>query len=421
MAYNPEIFRAYDIRGVYKRDFDNDFSFKLGAALVAYFKPGDKPLLIGHDDRDFSVDLAQALIDGINAAGGKVEYLGLATTPFFNFVYHHLGVSCGVVVTASHNAAEYGGFKIFGGYGNPIGLDSGLGQIRLLVDQIDIPVSSEEKNHVSNRLKLMEKYIRFIVKKSKVKPKEIKDLRVKISGCEAAMEEVRMLSAKCPIEIFYEDYDISFSFDEDADRLLLFDRLEKPINTDYVTGLLVKDAVRFLSKPKVVYDLRFSKGVINKFTEWGIKGYRSKVGRVYVRKIMVETKSDIAGEVSGHVYFKEDNYHELPLLGMLKILRILARSRRPINELIEPFRTWFNSGEISAISADQDFEKFKDLIKQKYADGKIEELDGIGVEYENWWFNIRQSHTEPVWRMIVEAKEKNLLDEKVAELKALIG
>ncbi len=420
MAYNPEIFRAYDIRGVYKNDFDNDFVFKLGSALVEYFKPGDKPMLIGHDDRDFSTDLSRALIEGINAAGGSVEYVGLATTPFFGFVYHHLGMNSGVMITASHNAGEYGGFKIFGEYGNPIGLDSGLDKIKELVDQVKAMPLVKEKTHISNHVDLMSKYIKFIIKKSKIKPNEIKNLKVKIFGCEAAMEEVRTLSAKCPIEIFYEDYDISFSFDEDADRLLVFDS-HGPVNSDYVFGVLVKDAVRFLSKPKIVYDLRFSKGVISKFNEWGIKSYRSKVGRVFVRQVMVKTKADLAGEVSGHIYFKEANYHELPLLAMLKLLKIMARSRMPINELIHPFKSRFNSGEITLAPSNPDFEKFKNLIKQKYADSKIDELDGIGAEYDNWWFNVRQSHTEPVYRMIVEAKEKDLLDEKVEELKALLN
>ncbi len=426
MVYNPQIFRAYDIRGVYNKDFDNDFAFKLGAALVKYFKPGNKPILIGHDDRDFSIDLGRAITDGVNSAGGKVEYIGLTTTPFFNFVYHRLGVTGGVIITASHNAAEYGGFKIFGGHGNPIGWDSGLDKIKELVDQIEVISLAEEKTHVSNRMDLMDKYIKFIVKKSKIKPKEIKDLKVKIFGCEAAMEEVKLLSSHFPMEIYNDDYDISFSFDEDGDRLLVFDRKGTPISADCIAGLFVKDAVKFISKPKIVYDLRFSKGVISKFNEWGIKGYRSKVGRVFVRHMMVETKADLAGEVSGHIYFKEANYHELPLLGMLKLLKIIARSRMSINELIQPFKTWFNSGEITvsipnSTDLEAKFEKIKDMIKQKYTDGKIEELDGIGIEYENWWFNVRQSHTEPVWRMIVEGKEKNLLDEKVEELKLLLN
>ncbi|MDP2638793.1 MAG: phosphomannomutase/phosphoglucomutase, partial [Candidatus Azambacteria bacterium] len=180
--------------------------------------------------------------------------------------------------------------------------------------------------------------------------------------------------------------------------------------------------------PRVVYDIRFSRGVKEKFQEWGIKAFPSRVGRAFLRDNAVHYKADISGELSGHIFFKKANYNEMPFLAMLKILKIMAKSGRSINELAEPFKTWFNSGEINIPIAKMPIAMgILAELKKKYQDGKIDELDGLTVEYDDpansgtsWWFNLRPSNTEPVVRLVVEAKNKDLLEQKVAEIKKLV-
>ncbi len=442
MRFNPEIFRAYDVRGVYDKDLDCDFAVGLGTALVSYLK-GPK-ILVAHDDRDSSIALAQSLMNGVMAGGSKVIYLGLATTPFFNFVFGQLGVAGGAMVTASHNPPQYAGFKIFGRGGNPLGLDSGLGIIKELVEKNQFDKFRKQGDLIKpDRKNLLEKYVKFVAAKAKSRPGELRDLKVKISGSGVAMEEAGLLAKICGLSVD-DNGDIRFLFDGDADRLAVINENGDPVRSDHLVGLLAKDAVKFLSKPKVVYDSRFSKGVTQKFGEWGVKGFRSRVGRVFVRGEMIKRQADIGGELSGHVYFKEANYHELPLLAMLRLLKILARSKMSIVELVKPFQTWYNSGEINFEIADLPnrpdsgseppnrplsfhYDRGKmivwdlfELLKQKFSDGEFDDLDGLTIEYPDWWFNIRPSNTEPVLRLVVEAKSQELLEQKISEVSGLI-
>mgnify|MGYP001606981956 FL=1 len=212
--------------------------------------------------------------------------------------------------------------------------------------------------------------------------------------------------------------------------MIVSDGAGERVRPDLVLGLLVESRKSFFFKPKVVYAANFSKGVLEKFNEWGIKIYESKVGRPHIRKLMIERRADYGGELSGHLLFKDNNYCELPLAAMLTILKIMARSAslgqaKNINQLLEEFKTWFNSGEINIaagnwpIATSELFGK----LKERYRDGKVDELDGLTVEYNDpansgasWWFNLRPSNTEPVMRLVVEAKTKNLLDEKIGEI-----
>lgn len=428
MNFNPEIFRAYDIRGIYGRDFDNEFAFQLGAALVNYLNR--KKFLVANDSRGFSDGLAKSLMNGITSAGGDVEYLGLSTTPFFNFVFYKLKVNGGVMITASHNGPEYGGFKIFGEDGQPIGIDSGLTVIRDFVSGGRFEVSKYGgRLNGLNRPEFLKKYENFLVKKSDIKPGELENARVRIESGGVALEIVEHVFRGLKIKSRESDFDISFSFDGDADRLSVFDGHGNKIRMDSVVALIAQNEIGFWSKPKIVCDSRFSKGVIEKFNEWGTRNFRSRVGRTFVMEEMMKRKADLAGELSGHIFFKENHYKEEPLLALLKILKILNKAKEDINTLTKPFETWFNSGEINIKIQDkrQAVARIMRLIKEKYSDCRLDMLDGVTVEYNDpaggkasWWFNVRPSNTEPLIRLVVEAKTKDLLDEKVTELSELV-
>lgn len=421
--FNPEIFKAYDIRGIYGRDFDEDFAFKLGIALVRYINK--KKFLVGHDDREFSPRLAKAVANGMVSAGSDVNYIGRATTPLFNFALKLFGVNGGMMVTASHIPPEYGGFKVFGESSKIIHSGSGLEQLRNMLDGVPETSKYCGQTNEPDKKELLNKYADFIFQKAKVGADELSGLAVKINIPPIGKSELDLVLKKTKIACVDSHYDIAFSFDADTDRINVFDDSNTPIHSDYAVALLVEDLVRFWRKPRVVYDLRFSRGVLEKFKERNIPHFHSRVGWSFLKENAIRHKADIAGELSGHILWKETNYSELPLLTMLRILKIMKKTGKNIAELIKPFKTWSNSGEINVatnnlrLAASAIIQK----LKEKYKDGKIDESDGLTVEYDDpandvasWWFNLRSSNTETVLRLVVEAKNKNLLDEKVSEL-----
>ena len=428
MTYNPEIFRGYDIRGVYGRDFDDDFAFRLGAAFVRYLNR--RKFLVANDERDFSKGLAESLMNGIISAGADVEYVGLSSLPFFHFALNKTGANGGVMITASHNPPEYGGFKFFRGDGSQIDSENGLDSIKeLLATGAEI---SKYGGRISREQTagIKEDYIKYVKDKSCVKPGDLRGMRIKVGEGGTGADDARNLLESFGVQCDEAGFDVAFSFDADADRLIVQDGAGEQIRPDLIFGLIVKDKRGFFSRPKVVHTLDFSKGVLEKFKEWGIKVYESKVGSPHIRELMVKRRADYGGESSGHILFKDNNYCELPLAAMLMILKIMAHSAssgqaKSINELVEPFMTWFNSGEINIVFSNEHsaFRGISERLKEKYKDGGISELDGITIEYNNpadsgasWWFNLRPSNTEPVLRLVVEAKTSELLENKVKEI-----
>jgi len=420
MEFNPETFRDYDIRGVYGKDFDASSAFQLGGAFVHYLNR--RKFLIANDGRDFSQTLAESLMEGITSAGGDVEYIGPVSFPFFYFALDKLGVDGGVMVTASHNPPEYGGFKLFRGDGSQIDSKNGLRVVEQLLTaggELSKYGGRISKNQAAE---MKRKYLKYARKISSVSPAGLKGLKIKIKGEGVGAEEARALLSDIGILRDEAQFDIAFSFDDDADRLIVLNGAGEQIQPDLVFGLIIKDKRGFFSKPKVVHALNFSKGVLEKFEEWGIKTYESKVGRPHIRELMVKHRADYGGELSGHILFKSNNYCELPLEAMLTILKIVANGGKDINQLVEEFKSWFNSGEINIGTEHpgEDMTVLVPLLKKKYADGGPKELDGLTVEYPDWWFNLRPSNTESFLRLVVEAKTKGLLDEKIGEITEII-
>ncbi len=421
MEFNPEIFRVYDIRGIYGKDFDDEFAFQLGVTLVHYLNR--KKFLVANDGRDFSANLAESLMHGITSAGGDASYLGLSTTPFFNFSFYKLNLSGGVMITASHNGPEYGGFKIFGEDGKPISLVFGLDKIRDLVRGGGFEISKYGgRTEKLRSLELLNKYRDFILKESGVKIGELKNVKAKIEGAGAVMEEIRPVLKCLEIGNHQSGFDVIFKFDGDADRLLVFDGNNNPIRADFIIALILQDSIGFWTKPRLVHDSRFSRGVIEMLDKWGVKNFRSKAGRTFIREEMMKHNADIAGELSGHIFFKKNHFKESPVLALLKIMKILDKTGGDINVLIQPFMTWFNSGEINIETKDKqgEMDRIMRVTEEKYADGRLDKLDGVTIEYPSWWFNLRPSNTEPFLRLVVEAKTKNLLNEKAGEVMRIV-
>lgn len=399
-----KIFRAYDIRGVYPDEINEDVVFKIAAGVVKFLNP-DK-LVIGQDTKKSSLALKESVITAITASGVDVIDIGMATTPLFYFAVNHLGAGGGIMITASHNPPNYNGLKIVRERAIVIGENNGLLQIRSLFENLVLDKIRKGKIIHQN---LEEEYRNYLFKKS--------GLSVQIG-----------LSKEPEIE------NVRFEFDPDSDRLIVSEK-NKKIRPDLVSGVIIKDFLdkksflSFFIRPKFVYDLRFTKAIPEFIKENGGEAIISRVGHPFIKEAMRNSKALFGAELSGHFYFKDVFYVEAPILMKLKLLKILEETGESLAELTEPFKKYFHSGEVNiTIRDDKQATSTIEKLKEVYRDGKINELDGITIEYwdpstplgAGWWFNLRPSNTEPVLRLVVEAQAQYTLDQKVEELTRII-
>ncbi|HXK40994.1 MAG TPA: phosphomannomutase/phosphoglucomutase [Candidatus Paceibacterota bacterium] len=432
------IFRAYDVRGVYPDELNEGIAEKIAGATAKFLNA--KKLVVGEDARVSSPVLRKAVLDGATKAGCDVHYIGRCTTPLFYFSVNKLGADGGIMVTASHNPPQYNGLKIVGPGATPIASISGLFKIRDMVNEVT--ESSVNKGAVQTTSFLNE-YIDFLARETKFKHKNTKFIVDASNGMAPVVLEplFEKLDLK-PIQINFDingsfpghspdiskkenleqlknkiletGAEVGFAFDGDADRLTVLDEKGEKLPSEFVVGLLFKAQAGLFKKPKVAHDLRFSKSVRELF---GKNGFPSPTGYVFVRKKMKEVDADLGGELAGHFDFKEMNYAESAVLAMLKTLGIVSSSGKRLSELVAPFKKYFNSGEVN-IPIDQNDDLKSEImenLKNKHSDGKQNFLDGIMVEYPDWWFNVRFSNTEPIVRVVVEANTQELMERRVRE------
>ena len=432
------IFRAYDVRGVYPDELNEGIAEKIAGATAKFLNA--KKLVVGEDARVSSPVLRKAVLDGATKAGCDVHYIGRCTTPLFYFSVNKLGADGGIMVTASHNPPQYNGLKIVGPGATPIASISGLFKIRDMVNEVT--ESSVNKGAVQTTSFLNE-YIDFLARETKFKHKNTKFIVDASNGMAPVVLEplFEKLDLK-PVQINFDingsfpghspdiskkenleqlknkiletGAEVGFAFDGDADRLTVLDEKGEKLPSEFVVGLLFKAQAGLFKKPKVAHDLRFSKSVRELF---GKNGFPSPTGYVFVRKKMKEVDADLGGELAGHFDFKEMNYAESAVLAMLKTLGIVSSSGKRLSELVAPFKKYFNSGEVN-IPIDQNDDLKSEImenLKNKHSDGKQNFLDGIMVEYPDWWFNVRFSNTEPIVRVVVEANTQELMERRVRE------
>lgn len=415
---NPEIFKAYDIRGVFGRDFDEQFAFDLGWAAAQYFKA--KTMLVSRDLRHSSGPLKQKLMAGIRSAGVAVIDIGSSTTPLFYWAAVRSGAEGGITVTASHLPEQFNGFKLINGQGVNIGLENGLLEIKKIVDQSEnLPEHPVKEGADRQENFWPEKYAEEVIKLAKIKPGEIK-LKVGVRGNDLVRSELGLIFEKLEIN-WAEQGEIDFQFDPDADRLEVFNQRLEKFPGDFILGLLAKAKRGLFSRPRVVHDFRASRGVLEDLRRYGLTLFHSRVGHTLIKEEMRRYRADVGGELSGHFFFKETYYLECSYLALLRILKLLQKFQTSIDELVKPFATYANSGEINFAVTDRQkvLEEIKDAYKNR-PDLKITELDGLLVEAKDWWFNVRMSNTESLVRLVAEARTKNDLEQKVAEISGII-
>jgi len=452
-----KIFKAYDVRATYPTPLNEDAAWKVGHATAQYLKRSrqsatdrvklEDTLVVGRDMRPSSPALAKALIDGISSVGMNVIDVGMIDTSFMYFAINHLGAVGGIQTTASHNPIQYNGFKISGPKAAPIGAASGLDDIKRIASSLRPGQTGESgkvqtrdlwaeyRKHVLQFLDL-KRPIRVVIDASngmagKMVPAvfdgipnlQIIPVLFEITGSfthepNPLVEQNLDLLKK---RIGEEKPDLGVCFDGDADRCMFIDENQKTIGCDIITALLAAD---FLKMPAnrgstIVYDLRSSHVVADEVKSAGGIPRRDRVGHAFIKKTLADTKAVFGGELSGHFYFRDNFFADSGAIAFARLLSVLSAQNKPLSALVAPLHRYTQSGEINFQVEDKDG-KIRELA-DLYKKGQVDYLDGITVDFGDWWFNVRKSNTEPLLRLNLEAKTPAMMESKFAELKKVLG
>lgn len=450
------IFKAYDIRGIYPDQLDEDTAWKIGNAAATFLRSmlrgydrglaNRQSLCVGYDMRLHSKALADALIRGMNATGAKVIDIGMIDTPQIYFAINHLGTCGGVQVTASHNPAQYNGFKISGLEAKPVGQDTGLKEIKHIATSllhtrggIDGSVEKRDltepyKEHILKFLDPKLRKLKIVIDASngmagKMIPLIFGDLAdieiIKLNFEHKGvfkhdpnpLVESSLLQLKDMVK--KRKVDAGICFDGDADRLMMVDEKGQTIGCDLLTALMVPYFLKKAPNSAIVYDLRSSWAVREEILKYGGVPRRERVGHAFMKKTLRTAHAIFGGELSGHFYYRDNFYADSGMITLVHVINILGKSQQPISELVKPLRRYYATGEIN-FTVDQKEEMMKELSR-KFSQGEADDLDGITVQFKDWWFNCRPSNTEPLLRLNIEAKTKELLEKQFAEIKNILG
>lgn len=433
------IFKAYDIRGIYPEQLNEEIAEKIGRAYTDFLQA--KKVVIGRDMRPHSKPIFDALSKGITEQGADVIDLGLCSTPMSYFANGKLGADGSIIITASHNPAEWNGFKLCRKEAIPISGATGIADIEKIVASGNFKKAT--RKGTINKYDISKEYGEHLRKFAKLNKKlkvvvdfanamgsfeiagirdlfEIIPLYEELDGNfpnhEANPLKTETLDALCE-KVKETRADFGAGFDGDADRCGFVDNEGKIIPMDLFTALIAQDILSE-APATILYDLRSSRAVKECIEENGGKAIMSRVGHAFIKAQMREYGAIFAGELSGHYYFKQNYTAESQGLAFLMLANLICKSGKTASQLVAPLKKYYSSGEIN--SKVQDVRPILAKIKEKYKSGHVFELDGISVEFPDWWCNIRASNTEPLLRLIIEAKTKNLMEEKKEELLKII-
>ncbi|MFA7088254.1 MAG: phosphomannomutase/phosphoglucomutase [Patescibacteria group bacterium] len=454
MNINPEIFKAYDIRGIYKKDFDDEFSYFLGLAFIQLRKndPDYSPtkklrIAVAKDMRLSSPALKENLIRGLIAGGADVIDLDLAATPTFYFAVGKYNYDGGIMVSASHNPKEWNGFKIVRAKGVPVSGETGINFLKEII-LAKKELLAEIPGEITKNAGALKDSINYALSLSNIK--KIKKLKIVIDPANSmGLSYLRPLMAALPCETIFINSELDGSFpaheadplkeenlsqlkkevisqkadlgiatDGDGDRVFFVDNRGTTIPPAIVRGLLSKLFLQDKPGVKIGYDVRPGKITVDLITENGGLPVATRVGHSLIKEQMLKEEIYFAGESSGHFFLQGiAGCFEYPEIMILKLLTEFS-GVSDIAAYLEKYKKYYHSGEINRDVADKEsvFQK----ISEKYADGRINFLDGITVEYSDFWFNVRGSNTEAKIRLNLEAINEDTMIQKRDEILKLI-
>jgi len=443
------VFKAYDVRGLYPSQLDERLAFAIGFHFRGILEADDlargATVVVSHDMRDSSPPLAAALTEGLRTAGLGVVQIGLATTPMNYFAIGSLGASGGIQVTASHNPAGYNGFKLSRRDAIPVSADTGIGALEELVATTTVPaaapraplsqrdVTAAYREHVLSfvrargpRLKVavdvangMATIYRGLLEELDL---ELVPLYFGLDGSfpnhEANPLKVENLR---DLQRAVREHGCAFgvAFDGDADRAIFVDGDGRPVGADLVTALLAGPMLERHPGAAIVYDIRSSWATREAIAAAGGRPVRERVGHSFMKATMRRLDSPFGGELAGHFYYRDNFFADSSLITVIEVLNAVRRAGRPLGALLEPYRSYHGTGEINFHVDDK--EGMIRRLAAEFADARSDYLDGITVEYADWWFNVRPSNTEPLLRLVLEARTGELLAEARRRLLAILG
>jgi phosphomannomutase len=443
---DPKVFKAYDIRGIYPDELDEEGAYAVGRAYVQQFEP--RRIAVGRDMRLSSPQMAAAVIRGAADEGAEVLDLGVVGTEMVYFAVGELGLDGGIAVTASHNPKEYTGMKVVRRGALPVGGESGLLDVRDRALAV-----ADRKGGGESRMSKADIWPAYVDRVlSFVDPAALRPLKVVIDAANgmagAMLPPVLERLPVEPVTCFFdpdgsfpnhepnpllpenrefivsktleEGADLGVAFDGDADRCFFVDDSGEFVPGDFATALFAESVLEKEPGAKIIYDVRASWAVPETIQAAGGVPLINRVGHAYIKHRMRKDDAAFGGEVSGHYYFRGFSQADSGVVPFLLMLELISKKGRKLSEILEPFRSrYFITGELNTPVADVAL-KLQELKERYAAEGTISHLDGISVDGGDWHFNVRPSNTEPLLRLNLEARSKELMERKRDEVLALI-
>lgn len=445
MQINQSIFKAYDIRGIYPTEFNEEVAYAIAQAYAKLLAP--KTVVLGRDVRLSGLVIFEAMKKGLIDHGVNVVDIGVVSTDMMYFAVAHYGYDGGLCITASHNPGEYNGIKMVRKNAKPISGESGIMEIRDLV-MADYNYQAPQKGQVTTQ-DVLDDYLQKvlgIIDRTKIKPFKI------VANCNfgAIGRNLKKLQEYLPLEIVWLNEepngafpkgrpdplipenrleaielvrsvgaDFGVAWDADADRIFFIDETGRFISGYFTSAVLAEYFLTRYSQAKVVVDMKLNWAIIDTVEKMGGTALPNKTGHAFFKERMIKEDAVFGGEVSGHYFFRDFFYLDNGLIPFLIILDILSTSGEKLSELYQPYfekyfaidETNFTVSDVAVVSR---------ALKEKYNDGQLSELDGIAIEYPDWRFSVRASNTEPVVRLNLEARSRELMEEKSEELMRII-
>jgi phosphomannomutase len=444
------IFKAYDIRGTYPDQVNETIAFRVGYHFRDLLDDEDLArgpvVVVSRDMREHSVPLAEALKNGLRARGVAVVDIGVADTPQNYFATGFLRTSGGIQVTASHNPAVYNGFKMSRRDAIPVSSETGIAVLEELVQNSDVvtdlrpqadeevrPVFDEYIDHVLAEVTVLEPRLKLaadaangmgtiylpILERLNV---DLELLYFKLDG-NFPNHEANPLKHENLVDVERvvadRGCDLGVAFDGDADRAIMIDNTGHFISADKMTGLLAPRFLKDEPGATIVYDLRSSWATKEAIEEAGGVPVRERVGHSFIKATMRKHNSPFGGELAGHFYFRRNYTADSSIMTLIEALNHIRETGQPLSELVAPLNRYNSTGEINFHVDDK--EAMIRQLAEVFSDGEIDYLDGITVQFADWWFNVRPSNTEPLLRLVLEARTREMMDAKRDLLLGYLG
>jgi phosphomannomutase len=444
------IFKAYDVRGVVPDEWEEEVAFRIGRAFAQWSRVSR--IVVGRDCRVTSPSMSAAFVDGVTGCGVDVVDIGLATTDMVYYASGRFAVP-GAMFTASHNPAAYNGLKLCRAGAAPVGELTGLREIRHMAEENgSAGPSGDHRDGPRGKVErrdMREQYLEHVLSFADIErfapltvvadaangmaglvvptlferlPAKLVPLYMDLDGTFPNHPADPMVPANqvdLRRAVTEHGADLGLAFDGDADRVFLVDEHAEGVSGSLVTALVATGMLARYPGATILHNVICSWVVPETIEEHGGKPVRTRVGHSFIKTVMAETGAVFGGEHSGHYYFRDHYNADSGLVASLVIMDQMSKARAPLSELLAPLRRYHASGEINSVVADQ-LEAIE-RIAGAYPDGRQDRMDGLTVEFDDWWFNVRPSNTEPLLRLNVEARTEDLLQEKTAEVLTLTG